>query len=157
MNNVIFGNESVSYYETVCGGVGATNEKSGAHAIHSHMTNTAITDPEILEMRYPVRLHRFAIRKGSGGKGDYPGGDGIVREFEFLAPVSLSLLTQHRVEGPYGMQGGHAGQTGRQKWIKKDGRTQELDSICGVEILPGERLILETPGGGGYGISKENT
>lgn len=157
MNNVIFGNESVSYYETVCGGVGATNEKSGAHAIHSHMTNTAITDPEILEMRYPVRLHRFAIRKGSGGKGDYSGGDGIVREFEFLAPVSLSLLTQHRVEGPYGMQGGHPGQTGRQKWIKKDGRIQELDSICGVEILPGERLILETPGGGGYGISKENT
>jgi len=157
MNNVIFGNESVSYYETVCGGVGATNENSGAHAIHSHMTNTAITDPEILEMRYPVRLHRFAIRKGSGGKGDYSGGDGIVREFEFLAPVSLSLLTQHRVEGPYGMQGGHPGQTGRQKWIKKDGRIQELDSICGVEILPGERLILETPGGGGYGNSKENT
>ena len=154
MNNVIFGNDSVSYYETVCGGVGATEESSGADATHSHMTNTAITDPEILEMRYPVRLHRFEIRKGSGGKGHHRGGDGIVREFEFLEPVSLSLLTQHRVEGPYGMEGGHSGKPGRQQWIQQGGKTQELASVCGVEISRGDRLILETPGGGGYGKPK---
>jgi 5-oxoprolinase (ATP-hydrolysing) len=155
MNNVIFGNDSVSYYETVCGGVGATEESAGAHATHSHMTNTSITDPEILEMRYPVRLHRFEIRKGSGGKGLKRGGNGIVREFEFLKPVSLSLLTQHRVEGPYGMDGGHSGKPGRQQWVQVGGKTEELASVCGLEILPGERLILETPGGGGYGTPKQ--
>jgi 5-oxoprolinase (ATP-hydrolysing) len=155
MNNVIFGNDSVSYYETVCGGVGATEDCPGADAIHSHMTNTAITDPEILEMRYPVRLHRFEIRKGSGGKGRQHGGDGIVREIEFLEQVSLSLLTQHRVEGPYGMDGGHSGKPGRQRWVQPDGKTQELASVCGLEISPGERLILETPGGGGYGMPEQ--
>ncbi len=152
MNNVIFGNQRVSYYETVCGGVGATAEEDGADAVHSHMTNTAITDPEILELLYPVRLHRFEIRPQSGGNGLHPGGNGVVREFEFLEPVSLSLLTQHRGQGPYGMNGGSPGMAGKQQWIRDDGTVNELPSVCGIEVSSGERLILETPGGGGYGI-----
>lgn len=156
MNNVIFGHRSLSYYETVCGGVGATDEGPGADAVHSHMTNTAITDPEILELRYPVRLHRFEIRHGSGGSGLHRGGNGIIREIEFLEPISLSLLTQHRLEGPYGMDGGSRGKPGRQQLIHADGTAKELASVCGLEVSPGERLILETPGGGGYGRPQES-
>lgn len=151
MNNLIFGNDRISYYETVCGGAGASAQGAGADAVHTHMTNTAITDPEILENRYPVRLHQFEIRHGSGGDGKHKGGDGIVRTLEFLEPLALSLLTQHRKSGPYGMNGGMAGQTGRQRLVRQAGDEVELASICGMEVLPGDRLILETPGGGGYG------
>ncbi len=151
MNNTLFGNPSFGYYETVCGGAGATADRPGASAVHTHMTNTRITDPEVLEHRYPVRLHRFAIRRGSGGAGRCRGGDGAVREIEFLAPVSLSLLTQHRVEAPYGLAGGEPGQRGRQTLIRADGSREILPSSAAREVAPGDRLLLETPGGGGYG------
>lgn len=151
MNNVLFGNESFAYYETIGGGAGAGPGFQGADAVHSHMTNTAITDPEILEQRYPVRLEQFAIRKGSGGSGAHRGGHGVVRELKFLAPLVVSVVTQHRKQGPYGAGGGVAGLPGRQ-WIERaSGARHDLGSVDGCEVAPGDRLIVETPGGGGWG------
>ncbi len=112
MNNLSFGDETFGYYETVGGGSGAVEGFDGASGVHTHMTNTRITDPEVLEHRYPVRLHRFAIRRGSGGAGRWRGGDGLVREIEFLAPLEFSILSQHRVSAPYGMAGGGEGAVG---------------------------------------------
>lgn len=151
MNNVLFGNDEFGYYETVCGGCGALPDHPGASAVHSHMTNTAITDPEILEHRYPVRLERFAVRTGSGGEGRQRGGEGVIREITFLAPVTLSLLSQHRNSGPFGVAGGEAGRTGRQRLIRGSGHVEELAGIDGRDVEAGDRLILETPGGGGWG------
>jgi 5-oxoprolinase (ATP-hydrolysing) len=151
MNNLLFGNERFGFYETVCGGAGAGPGFRGASAVHTHMTNTRITDPEVLEHRYPVRLERFAVRTGSGGDGRYRGGDGVVRELTFLEPMSLSLLSQHRVEAPYGMEGGEPGRRGRQRLVRASGMVEELVSVDGREVGPGDRLILETPGGGGWG------
>ncbi|MGB3561918.1 MAG: hydantoinase B/oxoprolinase family protein, partial [Thermoanaerobaculia bacterium] len=122
-----------------------------ASAVHSHMTNTAITDPELLEQRYPVRLERFAIRRGSGGRGRFRGGEGVVRELTFLEPVSVSIVSQHRTEGPYGMEGGEAGSPGRQRLVRAAGDTVELEAVGGCEAAFGDRLVLETPGGGGWG------
>ncbi|HSF41731.1 MAG TPA: hydantoinase B/oxoprolinase family protein [Thermoanaerobaculia bacterium] len=153
MNNLLFGNDRFGFYETVCGGAGAGPGFAGASAVHTHMTNTRITDPEVLEHRYPVRLERFAIRAGSGGEGRFRGGDGAVRELTFLAPMSLSLLSQHRVEAPYGMAGGAPGATGRQRLVRASGEVEELASVDGREVEAGDRLILETPGGGGWGSS----
>jgi 5-oxoprolinase (ATP-hydrolysing) len=155
MNNVLFGNDSFGFYETVCGGAGASPGAAGASAVHTHMTNTRITDPEVLEHRYPVRLERFALRPGSGGAGRYPGGDGVVRELTFLAPMSLSLLTQHRVEVPYGAAGGGPGQPGRQSLHRATGEVLDLPSVAGCEVAPGDRLYLETPGGGGWGPAEQ--
>ncbi len=151
MNNVLFGGERFGYYETVCGGAGAGPGFAGAAAVHTHMTNTRITDPEVLEHRYPVRLERFAIRHGSGGDGRWRGGDGAVREITFLAPMALSLLTQHRIERPYGVGGGEPGAAGRQRLVRASGEVEELAAVDGREVGPGDRLILETPGGGGWG------
>ncbi|MES1244647.1 MAG: hydantoinase B/oxoprolinase family protein [Acidobacteriota bacterium] len=153
MNNLLFGNARFGYYETVCGGAGAGPGFSGASAVHTHMTNTRITDPEVVEQRYPVRLESFGIRRGSGGEGTWRGGDGAVRELTFLEPVSLSLLTQHRVEAPYGMAGGGPGRPGRQTLVRASGEMEELASVDGREVEPGDRLILETPGGGGWGAA----
>ena len=155
MNNVLFGNHRFGYYETVCGGSGAGPGFQGASAVHTHMTNTRITDPEVLEHRYPVRLERFAIRRGSGGAGHWRGGDGAVRELTFLEPMSLSLLTQHRVEQPYGMEGGAPGSPGRQRLVRASGEVEDLASVDGREVGPGDRLILETPGGGGCRVNLE--
>ena len=152
MNNVIFGSPSFGYYETVCGGSGAGPGFDGADAVHTHMTNTRITDPEVLEHRYPVRLERFAIRRGSGGVGRWRGGDGVVREYRFNAPVTLSLLTQHRAAGPYGADGGAAGAPGRQRLLLADGRAIELGATASRGAEPGDVLILETPGGGVPGV-----
>ena len=152
MNNLLFGNRRFGFYETVCGGAGAGPGWEGASAVHTHMTNTRITDPELLEHRYPVRLERFAIRTGSGGAGAFRGGDGAVREITFLAPMSLSLLTQHRVEVPYGKEGGEPGLPGRQRLVRAAGEVEDLASVDGREVGPGDRLILETPGGGGWGF-----
>jgi len=151
MNNVLFGSDRFGYYETVCGGCGAGPGFNGASAVHSNMTNTRITDPEILEHRYPVRVEQFSVRRESGGDGDTQGGDGVIRTLKFLAPMSLSVLTQHRVERPFGMNGGQPGMAGRQRVQRADGSVQELESLDGTEVLPGDRFILETPGGGGYG------
>jgi 5-oxoprolinase (ATP-hydrolysing) len=119
------------------------------------MTNTRITDPEVLEHRFPVRVERFGVRRGSGGAGRWRGGDGAVRELEFLEPVSLSVLTQHRAAGPYGVDGGEPGAPGRQRVLRATGETLELASVDGCEVGPGDRLLLETPGGGGWGTPDE--
>lgn len=151
MNNVIFGGADFGYYETICGGVGATSAGAGASAVHSHMTNTRITDPEILEHRYPVRLLRFGVRRGSGGAGVHRGGDGAVREWLFLRPLSLSLLTQHRCAGPYGAAGGGSGAPGRQYLVRAGGAETVLGSSAACSVEAGDRLVVETPGGGGWG------
>jgi 5-oxoprolinase (ATP-hydrolysing) len=153
MNNVLWGSERFGYYETVCGGTGAGPGWDGASAVHCHMTNTRITDPEVVEHRYPVRVERFGVRAGSGGAGRWRGGDGAVRELTFLRPVSLSVLTQHRAEGPYGVDGGLPGAPGRQRVIRATGEVLELGSVDGTEMDPGDRLLLETPGGGGWGTA----
>ncbi len=151
MNNVLFGDRRFGYYETICGGCGAGPGFNGASAVHSHMTNTRMTDAEILEHRYPVRVERFAVRRGSGGAGRYRGGDGAVREIVFLSSVSLSVLGQHRVVAPYGLAGGAPGRTGAQRLVRANGEVVPLGSIDSCEAGPGDRLIVETPGGGGYG------
>jgi 5-oxoprolinase (ATP-hydrolysing) len=150
MNNLLFGNGSFGYYETIAGGAGAGDGYAGADAVHTHMTNTAITDGEILERRYPVRLVRFEVRKGSGGQGVFAGGDGVVREFEFLQPLTVSVLTQHRSVAPYGLAGGGEGQCGRQVWVSKAGE-QVLEPIASLPVEVGDRIVIETPGGGGWG------
>jgi len=150
MNNFLFGGDRFGYYETIAGGSGAGEGYTGAHALHTHMTNTAITDPEIIEQRYPVRLRQFAIRHGSGGAGQWRGGDGVIREFEFVEPLTVSLLTQHRVEAPFGLQGGQLGQYGHQTLVR-GGQSTRLDGCTTFEAQAGDRVIIETPGGGGWG------
>ncbi|NBB19586.1 5-oxoprolinase [Runella sp. CRIBMP] len=151
MNNFLFGNGQFGYYETICGGTGASEGANGRSAVHQHMTNTRITDAEELERRYPVRLNQFAIREGSGGSGKWHGGEGVVREITFLEPLRVTLITQHRQVPPYGLAGGQNGQTGRQILIRKNGTTQTLSGVCSVEAQAGDSLSIETPGGGGYG------
>jgi 5-oxoprolinase (ATP-hydrolysing) len=154
MNNVIFGDNTFGYYETIGGGNGATSSHDGADAVHTHMTNTRITDPEVVETRLPVRLHRFAIRQHSGGDGMHRGGNGIVREFEFLRPLTLSLLTGRRTTQPYGVAGGQSGQPGRNVLVSGD-QTTELPPTATVTIQAGDRLIIQTPGGGGWGTPEQ--
>jgi len=151
MNNTLFGNDKFGYYETVCGGCGAGNGFNGASAVHHHMTNTRITDPEIMEHRYPVRLEEFSIRKGSGGQGKWKGGDGVKRVITFLEPVNLSVLTQRRSSGPYGLFGGAAGSPGCQQVIRKNGQVIKLKSVHNINLDEGDQFIMETPGGGGFG------
>jgi len=151
MNNTLFGNDDFGYYETLCGGTGAGPGFAGADAVHSHMSNTRITDAEIMESRYPVRVERFAVRCGSGGGGRCQGGEGVVRELTFLEPVTLSVLTQHRQAGPRGGAGGGDGAPGRQQIVRVDGTVQQLAAIAGAELTAGDRLVMETPGGGGWG------
>ncbi|WP_073059376.1 hydantoinase B/oxoprolinase family protein [Fodinibius roseus] len=151
MNNVLFGNDHFGYYETVGGGTGAGPSFPGSDAVHHHMTNTRGTDPEILEHRYPVRLDRYAIRKGSGGEGKWKGGNGILRQITFLQPVELTVLSQHRTAGPYGLQGGERGKPGEQWVVYKDGRRERLEPVEGRSLDKGDRFILKTPGGGGFG------
>ena len=154
MNNLIFGNDKCSYYETICGGTGAGPNFDGTDAVHSHMTNTAITDPEILEWRFPVRLEKFSIRKRSGGEGIFNGGNGVIRELLFTEAVSLSLLTQNRNQGPYGLDGGSQGTPGEQYLIKKGGNKIKLESFTQKSLETGDRLVIKTPGGGGFGDTK---
>ncbi len=150
MNNVAFGDAHFGYYETVGGGSGAGPDFDGASGVHSHMTNTRITDAEVLEARHPVRIRRFAVRRGSGGAGRHRGGDGLVREYEFLAPVTVSLLTERRTRPPYGLAGGRPGAPGRNRVARADGSEEELPGACTLELLAGDRLCIETPGGGGF-------
>ena len=151
MNNLIFGNDRISFYETIAGGAGAGEGFNGASGVHVHMTNTGITDPELLEYKYPVKLIEFSIRKNSGGRGQFNGGDGIIRELEFTEPVTLSLLTQHRVEAPYGMAGGLPGKQGEQWLIRKNQAPKKLAPTDRVDIQAGDRIRILTPGGGGWG------
>jgi 5-oxoprolinase (ATP-hydrolysing) len=152
MNNLLFGNEQFGYYETICGGSGATATSPGASAVHTHMTNTRLTDPEVLETRFPVRIHEFAIRRGSGGSGQHPGGDGVIRRMEFLAPLELSLITQRRGPyPPYGMNGGEPGMVGRNELQRHDGSIEVLAGRAHTRVEVGDQLIIATPGGGGWG------
>lgn len=151
MNNFLFGNRQFGYYETIGGGTGAGPGFNGSDAVHQHMTNTRITDAELLELRYPVRLLRFEIRKNSGGRGKWSGGNGIVREILFNTTVEVNLLSQHRKEVPYGMKGGRPGKKGNQKIIRADGSVELLKGMDSITAEPGDRLIIQTPGGGGWG------
>ncbi len=146
MNNLTFGNDQFGYYETIAGGAGGTPNGPGASGVHTHMTNTRITDPEVLEARFPVRLRRFSLRAGSGGQGRHPGGDGVIREFELLAPMQVSILSERRTTQSFGLAGGGAGRSGRNL---HNGR--ELDSKTSFATEAGDIICIETPGGGGYG------
>lgn len=150
MNNFLMGDSTFGYYETIGGGCGATATGHGASAVHSHMTNTRITDPEVLEVRCPVRLLEFSVRTGSGGAGIHRGGDGMIRHFEFLRPLVVSLITNRRRTAPYGSGGGLSGQSGRNRWISA-GTNTELDPATTVHVKQGDQMIIETPGGGGWG------
>jgi 5-oxoprolinase (ATP-hydrolysing) len=158
MNNLLFGDGTFGYYETICGGAGATSQRSGPSAVHTHMTNTRITDPEVLEKRYPVRLHAFHIRRGSGGNGQHRGGDGAVRVLEFLRPLAVSILSQRR-EGfvPYGLAGGSAGLEGRNILHRANGATEKLPGRAQFAVDAGDVLTIETPGGGGFGAPRTQT
>ena len=151
MNNFLFGNAAFAYYETIGGGSGAGPGWSGLSGAHVHMSNTAITDPEILERRFPVRLLSFSLRDGSGGRGRWNGGCGLEREFEFLEGMTVSMLTQRRKKGPRGKKGGAAGLPGRQDIVRRDGSREELPGICSFTVKSGERVRILTPGGGGWG------
>ncbi len=157
MNNISFGKEdsgSFGYYETIGGGTGAGPSWHGASGVHTHMTNTRITDPEILETRYPVILQEFSIRKGSGGLGEYNGGNGLIRVLQFLDDLNLSILTERRIYAPYGMAGGESGAKG-ENWLEHiDGTKINLGAKNQVKVSKGDRLIIKTPGGGGYGIKR---
>lgn len=151
MNNVTFGNTGFGYYETIAGGAGASSLAAGADAVQVHMTNTRMTDVEILEQRYPVRVRKFAIRVDSGGRGRHTGGDGVIRELEFLEPLSLSLLTGRRTTAPRGSEGGDDGTNGQNTLIRDDGTVERLEWRHQVSVDAGDRLRIETPGGGGFG------
>jgi 5-oxoprolinase (ATP-hydrolysing) len=155
MNNFTFGNDQFGYYETIGGGAGAGAGWDGQSGVHTHMTNTRITDPEILERRYPVLLREFSIRKKSGGKGQFSGGDGLVRELEFLEPLNAAILSERRVFPPYGLAGGQPGKTGQNIFIRANGRTLNLGGKNEIRAKAGDRIRILTPGGGGFGHLKE--
>jgi 5-oxoprolinase (ATP-hydrolysing) len=151
MNNFTFGNHTYQYYETICGGSGAGEGFDGTSCVHTHMTNTRLTDPEVLEWRFPVLLERFAIRHGSGGRGRWRGGDGAIRRVRFLEAMMAAILSGHRRIPPYGMAGGEPGQVGR-NWVERaDGSIVLLGGADKAELGPGDVFVIETPGGGGYG------
>jgi N-methylhydantoinase B len=151
MNNFTFGNERYQYYETICCGSGAGANFDGTDAVHTHMTNSRLTDPEILETRYPVMVESFGIRPNSGGKGLYSGGNGVIRRIQFLEPMTASILSGHRVVSPFGLNGGEAGKVGR-NWVQRENGSEEnLDFSATVQMKPGDVFVIETPGGGGFG------
>jgi 5-oxoprolinase (ATP-hydrolysing) len=155
MNNLTFGDKQFGYYETIAGGSGAGPTWEGRSGIHTHCTNTRITDPEILERRYPVLLREFSLRKGSGGKGKHKGGNGVVRELEPLRPLIMSILSERRTLQPYGLAGGEPGACGRNLLIRENGIVVNMGGRCTANLHAGERLRIETPGGGGYGSVSE--
>ena len=151
MNNFTFGDANHQYYETIAGGAGAGPGFAGASGIQTHMTNSRLTDPEILEQRFPVRLESFGFRHGSGGEGQWRGGDGLTRVVRFLAPLTAGLLSQRRIHAPFGLAGGGAALPGRALLRRADGTELLLDACATVEVAPGDVLQIDTPGGGGYG------
>ena len=155
MNNLLLGNDRFGYYETICGGTGAGPGFDGCDAVHSHMTNTRITDPEVLEHRYPVRLESFAIRRGSGGAGRQRGGDGVIRTILALESLQGSLLGQHRAERPYGLEGGESGVAATADIQRAGGSVEPLPGIAAFDLHASDRLQIETPGGGGFGTPIE--
>jgi 5-oxoprolinase (ATP-hydrolysing) len=156
MNNFTFGNGRYQYYETICGGSGASGDFDGTDAVQTHMTNSRLTDPEVLEWRFPVLLESFAIRSSSGGNGQHHGGNGVIRRLCFREPMTAAILSGRRVVPPFGLHGGEAGAVGRNYVERSDGRVEELGSTATVNMHVGDVFAIETPGGGGYGdFSKE--
>src|SRR5208282_2524805 len=151
MNNFTFGDETYQYYETIAGGSGAGPDFDGTSVVQTHMTNSRLTDPEILEFRFPVRLDSYEIRSGSGGAGRWRGGDGGVRRVRFLQPMTASILSNGRKHGAFGMAGGEAGAVGENFIERADGRVERLGHIGQVEMQIGDVMVICTPGGGGYG------
>ncbi|MGZ6015181.1 MAG: hydantoinase B/oxoprolinase family protein, partial [Phenylobacterium sp.] len=151
MSNFTFGDEQRQYYETICGGSGATESAPGASACHTHMTNSRLTDPEILERRFPVRVESFGVRHGSGGAGRMRGGDGAVRRIRFLAPMEAALLSSRRINAPQGLKGGGPARPGAQRLIAASGTATDLPGCFAVEVEAGDIIEIETPGGGGFG------
>ncbi|CAN5207023.1 hydantoinase B/oxoprolinase family protein [soil metagenome] len=151
MNNFTFGNADYQYYETICGGAGAGAAFDGADAVHTHMTNSRLTDPEVLECRFPVQVDSFAIRRGSGGEGKRRGGDGVVRRIRFMQPLDAAILSNHRRVPPFGLEGGKPGQLGRNSVERANGKTEVLGATAVVAMGAGDVFVIETPGGGGFG------
>ena len=151
MNNFTFGNATHQHYETLCGGAGAGEGFDGASAVHTHMTNSRLTDPEVLEWRFPVLLESFAIRRGSGGRGRWCGGDGVQRRVRFLESMTAAILANHHRVPPFGLKGGGPGAVGR-AWVERnDGRRESLRATGQAEMAPGDVFVIDTPGGGGFG------
>lgn len=151
MNNFTFGNEKYQYYETIAGGSGAGPGFNGASAVQTHMTNSRLTDPEVLETRFPVLLESFSIRRGSGGAGRFRGGDGATRRIRFLETMEAGILSNRRRVPPFGLCGGSAGQPGVNRVVRRDGKTERLDATAHLRVEPGDAIIIDTPGGGGFG------
>jgi len=151
MNNFTWGNDQYQYYETLCGGSGASAQHDGVDAVHTHMTNSRLTDPEVLEWRFPVLLESFHIRKESGGAGRHRGGNGTVRRLRFLQAMTANILANRRRIPPYGVAGGEPGQAGRNYVERVDGRVDVLAATGQTQVYPGDVFVIETPGGGGYG------
>lgn len=151
MNNFTFGDDRRQYYETIAGGAGAGHGFAGANAVQTHMTNSRLTDPEVLETRFPVLLEEFSIRRGSGGSGQWPGGDGATRRLRFLEPMRANILSNHRRIAPFGLSDGGDGAVGANRIERADGRIEPLGSVASAEMAPGDVFVIETPGGGGYG------
>jgi 5-oxoprolinase (ATP-hydrolysing) len=151
MNNFTFGDARRQYYETICGGAGAGPGFDGASAVQTHMTNSRLTDPEVLELRFPVLVEDFAIRRGSGGQGRWRGGDGVVRRIRFREPMTAAILSNHRRTAPFGAAGGEAAQPGRNTVERTDGSVEALGATASTEMAAGDAFVIETPGGGGYG------
>jgi len=151
MNNFTFGNAQYQYYETISGGSGAGPGFNGVSVVQTNMTNSRLTDPEILEFRFPVRLESYRIRAGSGGAGEWRGGDGGVRTVRFLEPMTAAILSNNRIYPPFGMAGGHPGALGRNTVLRADGTTEQLGHIGKTDMQAGDAFVIETPGGGGYG------
>ncbi len=154
MNNFTFGDERRQYYETICGGSGAGPGYDGASAVQTHMTNSRLTDPEVLEHRFPVVLERFAIRRGSGGAGKFTGGDGVTRRVRFTAPMTAAILANRRRVPPFGMAGGEPGGLGAAQVERADATVQRLASAEVVQVKARDAFVIDTPGGGGYGLLK---
>ena len=151
MNNFTWGNDRIQNYETICGGSGASAEQNGCSAVHTHMTNSRLTDPEVLEWRFPVRLESFSIRNNSGGDGIHKGGDGVDRRIRFLESMTVNIIAGHRVVPPYGIEGGKPGAVGENYVIHRDAQITELGTKGQIEVVKDDVFVLKTPGGGGYG------
>jgi 5-oxoprolinase (ATP-hydrolysing) len=151
MNNFTFGNARHQYYETIAGGSGAGPGFAGTSVVQTHMTNSRLTDPEVLEFRFPVRVDSYEIRAGSGGVGRWPGGNGGVRRIRFLEPMTAAILSNGRKSGAFGMAGGGAGEPGENRVERADGRVDMLEAIGQTEMNAGDVFVISTPGGGGYG------
>jgi 5-oxoprolinase (ATP-hydrolysing) len=153
MNNFTFGDDARQYYETICGGAGAGPGFDGASAVQTHMTNSRLTDPEVLETRFPVIVDSFSVRRGSGGSGAFRGGDGVVRRIRFRAPMTAAILANRRVTTPFGLVSGGDGAAGQNRIERANGSAESLGATAEAQVQTGDVFVIETPGGGGYGAS----